>query len=99
MEHEISGLQCDTDGCDYVNPDVKFDDYINWIDRPCPCCGGSLLTKADFDAVTRVVESFKFAKKMADEMEVLGINLGPTVSISAEFNGTGRVTFTQKELN
>lgn len=47
----IKGLKCDNPTCDHSEPDIPFEAYGEHVDRPCPLCGQSLLTKADYDAV------------------------------------------------
>jgi len=54
-KYEISGLQCDKPGCNYVDPSIKLEDYKSYINYPCPKCGSSLLTQADYDTVQRVI--------------------------------------------
>ena len=44
-----SGIKCDTAGCGWHDDSVL--DYPNWLNRPCPNCGGNLLTEKDFAAV------------------------------------------------
>lgn len=44
MDFEIAGLKCDNPNCDYVNSDIQFEQYEQYIDCPCPNCGKSLLT-------------------------------------------------------
>ena len=34
----ISGIVCDNPKCDYRDDTVKFEDYPNYVDRPCPKC-------------------------------------------------------------
>ncbi len=44
MDFNISGLKCDNPSCDYVNPDIPFEQYEQFVNCPCPKCGQSLLT-------------------------------------------------------
>lgn len=46
---KVTGIKCDTDGCDYHNDDVIK--YRKWINKPCPKCGANLLTVKDFIAL------------------------------------------------
>ena len=41
----MGGIKCDNPLCDYVNKDVHITDYIDYINKPCPCCGENLLTE------------------------------------------------------
>lgn len=55
MEQKLGGLKCDTPHCNYVDPDIPFEDYPKWIGKPCPVCGRSLLTQEDYDAFLSVL--------------------------------------------
>ena len=67
---KIGGLQCDVNGCDYIDTTINADDYKDLIGTPCPKCGASLLTQADYDAI---MEMLKMEKTLMD----LGISLKP----------------------
>ena len=51
------GLQCDKPGCTYKNMEIQYEDYANWVDAPCPICGESLLTEADYKAAQDIVDA------------------------------------------
>ncbi len=44
---KISGIKCDN--CSYKDDSVKFEDYLEWLNKPCPDCGENLLTQKDYD--------------------------------------------------
>lgn len=44
VDFNISGLKCDNPNCDYINYDIPFEQYEQFVDYPCPKCGQSLLT-------------------------------------------------------
>lgn len=48
------GIKCDTEGCDYKNSSVAFEDIGEYVDRACPKCGGNLLTREDYQALTEL---------------------------------------------
>jgi hypothetical protein len=54
MELEIYGIKCDTKHCNYRDDNVQFEDYPNWIDKPCPVCGGNLLTQKNYESCLRM---------------------------------------------
>lgn len=58
IQHHIRGLKCDTAGCDY-HDDARFEDYIMHLNRPCPKCGGNLLTLADLNSSIELSERIK----------------------------------------
>jgi hypothetical protein len=65
MELTISGLKCDTRGCDFRDDEVTFEQYPKSIGRPCPKCGASLLTQEDYDKcydAYQKVEAFNIIK-------------------------------------
>src|ERR1700735_5057045 len=47
IEYAVSGLKCDTKGCEFRDDTVRLDDYEKWLNARCPTCGGNLLTVAD----------------------------------------------------
>ncbi len=51
ITYEIVGIKCDTTGCSYEDMSVTVSQYPEWVNRPCPKCGGNLLTEADFNTV------------------------------------------------
>jgi hypothetical protein len=44
----VIGLKCDTPTCTWQDMSIPRKDYPKWIDAPCPCCGASLMTPANF---------------------------------------------------
>lgn len=55
IQAEVSGIKCDTEGCNFVDLTVRFEDYALWVDKPCSHCGGNLLTKGDYETVQELV--------------------------------------------
>jgi len=51
VEQTIKGIKCDDPGCNYSDMTVSSDDYLDWLNKPCPNCGANLLTQADYDLV------------------------------------------------
>lgn len=47
IKFDIKGLKCDKEGCGFVDPVAKFEDYPKLVNTPCPMCGSNLLTEAD----------------------------------------------------
>lgn len=45
----ITGLKCDNPKCDWRDMSIPFEDYINWVNKPCPCCGENVLTQSDYN--------------------------------------------------
>ena len=88
IEHTIKGIKCDNPECDYINMDVKFEDYKEWLDKPCTKCGCNLLTKKDY-------RSIKLLRKI---INIINRIVPPTkdedmVKVNVEMNGTGKMDF------
>jgi len=56
MEMTIQGIKCDGEDCDYRDDEVDRESYTSYINKPCPKCGGILLTQADYDTVIQLEE-------------------------------------------
>lgn len=54
------GLNCDTPGCGYTDASIAIEDYVKWVDAPCPKCGASLLTPEDYSSFLQLMESVRF---------------------------------------
>jgi len=54
MELEIKGIKCDTKHCNYRDDNVKFEEYRQWINKPCPICNSNLLTINDYNSCVRM---------------------------------------------
>jgi len=59
ISFEISGIKCDNTDCDYVDETVKFDNYEQWLNKPCPKCGENLLTESDYELTKKVMSVTK----------------------------------------
>lgn len=85
----VKGLKCDNPEYDYVDNDIPFEDYPNWIDQPYPKCGSNLLTQQDYDATVFLFEKAKILKEIPIPVDP---NI-PLVKMKAYFNGSGNVDF------
>lgn len=88
IKHTIKGIKCDNPECDYINPDVKFEDYKQWLNKPCPKCGCNLLTETDYMNV----------KLLAKIVGVINKVIPPTknediIKVNVEMDGTGKMDF------
>lgn len=45
----VSGIKCDNPKCDYKDESVTYEQYPEYINKPCPTCGENLLTQEDYD--------------------------------------------------
>lgn len=87
VELVIKGIQCDS--CDFKDPEVKVEDYPNWLNKPCPTCGENLLTQADFDNVQILLKSVELANKDFKPSQ----NNEPKIGGQIKMNGTGSMDF------
>lgn len=63
---KINGLTCDNTECDYQN-DVPFEEYQDWLNKPCPKCGENLLTEDDLATTLALTELVKMFNEISDE--------------------------------
>ena len=66
-----TGLKCDTPTCDWKDETLAISDWPNWINVPCPKCGGNLLTQEDYDNVMTLMETVKFVNAHPKEVELM----------------------------
>lgn len=78
----IYGLKCDNPGCGFVDSTIQRKDYPNYIGFPCPKCGQSLLTQADYDAVVKL-------EKIAKNPLIKFMNLFIKNKCLIDFHGDG----------
>lgn len=93
----VRGLKCDHEGCDYNNPDIPVTDYPNWINKPCPKCGHSLLTQEDFDNVLKLMGNIGLPwKELLDKVLPDRDTNKIITGVSVKMNGTGALKFEEK---
>lgn len=85
----ISGIKCDTPTCDFIDMDVKVEEYPQWLNKPCPKCGANLLTQEDYNTVTVMMDMMKMMNSIFPQVE----DSSPDVSMRVTMNGTGDVDF------
>lgn len=56
MDIQVSGIKCDNPTCDFTDDDARYEDYEQWLNKPCPNCGANLLTEADLETVQLMME-------------------------------------------
>ena len=72
----IGGLKCDNPECDYKDDTIDVVDYEQHIDKPCPDCGESLLTQADYDKVVKMQKAIQDLNNLFGDMAGLGMPTG-----------------------
>ena len=98
IKSNISGIKCDNPECSYRDDEVKYEDYINWVNKPCPECGSNLLTESDYHVVLKMVKAVNFINRLVtmvtpsflrkrvkplEEMDKL-------TRVTVDLNGTGK---------
>ena len=48
LKYSVSGIKCDTPNCDYRDMSIQRKEYKAWVNKPCPKCGGNILTEGDY---------------------------------------------------
>lgn len=61
IKAKVSGIKCDNPKCNYRDNTVAYEQYPEYINRPCPLCGENLLTEECYNKVKTMVD---MAEKM-----------------------------------
>lgn len=92
-ELKIGGIKCDNPKCDFVDKSVKFEDYKDWLNKPCPKCGSNLLTQEDYNNTKILIEVTNAVNNLfGDVSDDL-----PKSRMKINMNGTGKVEFENPE--
>jgi hypothetical protein len=63
----MGSIQCDNDSCDYYAEEVSFEEYGDWVNKPCPKCGENLLTPEDFLAAQGLMQAMELMNALSPE--------------------------------
>ncbi len=88
IDMTIKGIKCDEPDCDFVNMDIKVENYEDWVNVPCPKCSANLLTYADYKTVVRMTKMVNFINRFP-----MPRVFGKKDRVRAEMNGSGKVKF------
>lgn len=91
IEYNVYGIKCDNKECDYSDMDIKFEDYPDWVNKPCPRCGANLLTEEDLRSTKMLVEIIKDANKMVKDLNI--DTSGSKVKVGVDMDGSGAINF------
>lgn len=91
LKINIGGIKCDNKECGFNDMTVLFEDYANWLNKPCPKCGSNLLTQQDFDTVKILMDITEIVNECSPETT----EDEQLFKMSAEFNGTRKVVFSE----
>jgi len=51
----FSGIKCDNPECNWKDDTVKQEEYPQYVNKPCPCCGENLMTEECFKEVQKAI--------------------------------------------
>lgn len=86
---KVTGIKCDNESCDYKDDSVTFDQYPDYLNKPCPKCGANLLTQEDLDTAKTLIAVFN-SPEMKALNEAYKQAGAKTVEGNIEMNGTGK---------
>lgn len=87
----VKGIKCDNPECDFKDMSVNFEDYKNWVNRPCPKCGANLLTTKDYNACRALLHISNFLNKIIKVPN--DYNGEEDVVMHVDMDGSGVPTF------
>ncbi len=64
LDMQIRGIKCDNPNCDFVDMTVRFENYEQWLNKPCPKCGANLLTEKDYNTCKMMMKIAGFFNKL-----------------------------------
>ena len=93
MWPDISQIKCDTPVCGYRDNRVQFKDYPEWINKPCPKCGGNLLTNADMDTCIKSLITIDKINRFGQWLPkwLQSLIFGKKVKVNFDMNGSGKL--------
>ena len=90
ITEKVCGIKCDAPGCNYQDMTARLENYELYLDKPCPLCGGNLLTKKDYAATKAILAMTNYINEMIGEQPDL-----PDVKakrIRIDMRGDGSIT-------
>lgn len=91
LKLDIKGIKCDN--CDFKDTSVRFEDYNEWLNKPCPKCGANLLTWEDFISTKALILAVDIINKIFPKVE----DYAEEKVVAIEMNGTGKIEFKEIE--
>lgn len=91
------GIKCDNEDCGWYDWSVTQDQYPDYVDKPCPCCGDNLLTREDYENVQKVLDIYKvFNSRMMESFP--NHNSKDYVVGCSSFDKNGRIYNTEEDF-
>jgi hypothetical protein len=91
IEIIAQGIKCDNPDCDYMDVTVPYEDYKEWVNKPCPKCGANLLTEEDFAGIELV-------QSLIDVGNMLPPQPGPKARMRVSLDGKGNISMSDVEI-
>ena len=67
IEFTSKGLKCDNEKCDWKDETIQFEDFDQWLNKPCPKCGENLLTQEDYNNSMLMLDVVNFINSLSKE--------------------------------
>jgi len=93
IEMNIKGLKCDNPDCDYIDMEIKVEEYGKYLNTRCPKCGEILLTEADYRNTKFLLGVVDLANKIFPKRK----DDEKVATMSVKMNGSGDMNFDIKE--
>lgn len=92
------GLKCDNSGCDWKDTTINFENYGDWINRPCPKCGENVLTFQDYKNAEMLREMYNYLNSLTPEqIEELGEVYWDEIKNDPFFSGVEGLDLVEKD--
>ena len=88
----VAGIKCDNKACDYKDDSVRYEDYKEYVNKPCPKCGHNLLTKKDYFITKFLVKLVGRGKVQHEPLQTTGNEK----IVSVKLDGTGKIKMENK---
>ncbi|WP_165005266.1 hypothetical protein [Enterococcus sp. ZJ1668] len=92
VDLNVRGIKCDNPECDYSDMAVKYENYPQFLNKPCPKCGANLLTQEDLDATEQLMEIVNLTNEILKDSGLEKQDTNKYV-VPVEANGTGELSF------
>lgn len=89
------GMKCDNPECDWKDIYVRFENYEEYIDRPCPKCGSNLLTRECYERACAGIQTAERINDFLNKVmpKFVKRKVGKSMSIlHADVDSDGRIT-------
>lgn len=91
VDTTIRGIKCDNPNCDFSDMSVSFENYKEYVNRPCPKCGCNLLTEHDYNVCKAMMKMTGWLNKLIKVSD--DYDGSDDVKMEVNLNGTDSTTF------